>query len=480
MRKLLLSVFLSVLALGGCKKTDYHSTDEEQALGNVAETYIAAPVPDVFYIGVYGITSDTTGDPIKAQTLVNTGVYADLQNANVNLITCVGGYSQKLSENLKILDHAQTYGLKVIPSVFFQWGWEGNGTTNYPLDSLYHFTSLATIEEAVNAVAAHPATAGFYIRDEPNYGFMMDTAIKLANHIHNMLGNAAKIKWINLFPSWVGNHPNWGITYNQYIETLIQGRGVQNLEYLSFDRYLYYVDPVTNAAAPPLYFQNLNIIRQKGLEYGINTAAYLQCIGHSNNVSGPDKLAFPTINEMRFNAYSTLAYGVKMLTWFQYSPAYNYSGANVTAFGEGIVTINGVKTSLYNGFKDLNGEIKYLGLTLQHLDATLVYHTIPYDNIPPIFIPNTKLFPSSALGADPNLIITVFTDRTSANKEYVMIVNNTLQTKTYTFNAETTATNVKRVSELNGSEVSTNFSALSHQLSETFLPGQGKLFVIYR
>ncbi len=94
-----------------------------------------------------------------------------------------------------------------------------------------------------------------------------------------------------------------------YVERWIEGVGIENLKYLSFDNYPF----LRKGKFEKSYYNNLDIIRRAGLKYNVKTSSYLQSFGIVNTFRRP------TEHEMRLNVYSNLAYGIKNPVWFCYA-----------------------------------------------------------------------------------------------------------------------------------------------------------------
>jgi hypothetical protein len=151
------------------------------------------------------------------------------------------------------------------------------------------------------------------------------------------------------------------------------------------------------------YFENLGLIREYGIRYGVpqwNIILSLPHMGYRD----------PSAAEMRWQVYTSLAYGIKGLMWFTY---WSMPGFGGTA----IVTFTGEPARLYPIVKQLNGETRVLGKTLLGLTSTGVYHT---GNVP---LGCTRLGVDAPiqLPGDLSLLIGFFTD--AKGQHYAMVVN---------------------------------------------------------
>lgn len=368
--------------------------------------------------------------------------YRTIMEANVDLIQDISLHIAP-ADKISMLKMAAKYGLKM-----FVADERVNGTDKQMADMVNDYQFL-------------DATAGYYIRDEP----VIADLERVATQYKRILTlDPDKVPHVNLLPNYAtGALPN--IDYEkEYVEKWIAMVGAGNLKYISFDNYPFMEDGTLREAP---YYKNLEIIRKAGLKYKIPTSAYLQSIGSSIG------LRRPNANELRYSAYTNLAYGIKLPVWFTYwSPI-----GSSEKFTHAIVTPEGDKTDLYEPFRVVNLEMKQLGKVLIRLDAIAVYHTGKA-------IPDGMQLPPAGFvwkAADENaaMLITHFTDPES-KREYIMVVNKSLSDNhTFTFNISNTVKTVKRISKVNGKEEGTSYTAGS-QLADTFLPGEGKLYALYK
>lgn len=369
--------------------------------------------------------------------------YKDIREANIDLIQDISlHYSQ--NDKLTMLGMAAKHDLKM-----FVADQRVNG-------------SDADLAAMVNAYKSHPAVAGYYIKDEPVVKELPDAA----ERYKKLIGlDPEKVPHVNLLPNYAtGALPN--IDYEkEYVEKWIQQVGAVNLKYLSFDNYPF-MDDGSLREAP--YYKNLDVVRLLGLKYKIATSCYLQSIGSSIG------LRRPNANELRYSAYTNLAYGIKLPVWFTYwTPI-----GSTEKFTNAIVDVEGQKTDLYEPFKQLNKEMKQLGKTLIKLDATEVFHAgveIPAGSrrTPAGFIWKTE-------NEDDPLLIGHFVNPAD-QRIYIMVVNKSLTAaQSFTFKTGSGVSNVKELSKTDGLEKATAYQAAAHTLTTEFLPGEGRLFALYK
>ncbi|MCD9021614.1 hypothetical protein [Cohnella silvisoli] len=245
--------------------------------------------------------------------------------------------------------------------------------------------------------------------------------------------------------------------YQDYLDAVINEVGESNLKYLSVDNYTF------RAAAGSLstdYFLNMEYMRDAAVSKKIPMQYYLQSVGI------PGSLRRPTPDEIRYNAYTSLAYGMKSLQYYiwSFSPGHT----------DPIIKSDGTKSDLYTPVQTLNTELTALGPTLMGLTSFGVYHVGDMP-IGTSSIPNNFFWIPAGTGN--NIIISYFMD--NEGRKYIMAVNKDLSTtKTLTFNVNPKADSVYEVSKSTGQEVSTNYNSSTGVISASFLPGEGKLYAL--
>ncbi|SDS02613.1 Ig-like domain (group 2) [Paenibacillaceae bacterium GAS479] len=388
---------------------------------------VAPEAPNTFKVAAFW---PPTKDYVNAQQ------YDYLQEANVNFIEVVEtGDLTSVEINDRMLDLAGERGMKV------------SVTNSEDLSSV----SDHEVEEFVNHFKPHPATGGYFIRDEPVALKDFHDSARLYKKVKEM--DPARLAHLNLLPG----SDHWA-TWTGLV-------GASNIEYLTFDSYPFGI----NGMGQDFYYL-LDRIRKIGLKNNYKTAGYLQSVGIDN------RLIRPTPEIIRYEVYLNLAYGLKKLTWFTW---WTPTGRG-EPFTNAIITADGQKTDLFEPVKAMNKVMLKLGTTLLNLDAKDVYH---YGQIPE----NTEQLPSSfyfqpvsAPNAGDDMVVTNFVHK-DTGRRYVMVVNKSMTTsKNFTFaiNSNTGINTVTEVSKETGAEVATNFNPATSQLSASFLPGEGRLYAM--
>ena len=342
----------------------------------VATTVASAQTwrPERFPIGFWA------GPPADHNTLETWETAAA---ANFTFVGPRGGFTTE--DNLKMLDLCEQAGIEVMVTDG-RIGWTMTGLPGWE----------ETVGEIVGDYADHPALFGYYLQDEPNY-----LHFQALGQIHAEFErrDPAHLAFINLFPTYANVRQLGTPTYTDHVEQFMQ---LSQPRVLSYDHYS--LRPEGNDRLD--YFENLAIIRDAALRHGAVPWQIILSTGHPGYRD-------PTEAEMRWQAYTSLAYGMKGLMWFTY-----WSNATHEAEGmQAIVTTEGEPARLYPIVRDLNAEVLALGDTLLGLTSTGVYHT---GTIP---AGGTRLGTDCAvqLPEELPLLLGMFEDAEGA--PYAMIVN---------------------------------------------------------
>lgn len=217
------------------------------------------------------------------------------------------------------------------------------------------------VRTLTDKVGTHPAVYGYYLRDEPpsvDY-----PGLKLwADAVRAADPDA--VPYINLFPNYVplAAIQSWGLkNYDDYVERYIE---TVKPPFVSYDHYALMDDGTLRGG----YFQNLESVRAAALKHGI--PFWNIVLGNSHF-----HYAEPSPAGLRFQAYTTLAYGARGISYFTYfSPDIgNYRLAPVDAFRH--------KTPTWDMMRDVNLQIQKLAPTYIALKSVNVFHhpTVPED-----------------------------------------------------------------------------------------------------
>ena len=216
----------------------------------------------------------------------------------------------------------------------------------------------ANLDVVIADYAAHPATGGYFVTDEPN----SSTFPKLAAiHQYLLKKDPKHLPYINLFPNYANQQQLGNATYKEHVEQFCE---TVKPRILSYDHYIMMAcDPEkpTNLAS---YFDNMEIVRTEGLKRGIPSCFIMLSLPHGSYRN-------PTEADLRWQIYTALAYGYKAILYFTYwtphDDAWNFHNA--------IIAEDGSRTEHFDQAKRINSELMVLGPTLMKLTSTGAYHT---------------------------------------------------------------------------------------------------------
>ncbi len=286
--------------------------------------------------------------------------------------------------------------------------------TGEPIDDVSD-EALAKFNPVIDKFKDNPSIIGYFLCDEPNregYGYKnLNKAVQYLRKIA-----PEKMSFISILATSGDFFSNvWG-GEDGYVEKFIDQ--VQP-DILSYNLY-----PFTDYANHPFdnsFYKNMQVYRKYALLYDIPHFNCIQIYG-----SAEYNLRMPTIDEIRFQIYTSLAYGVKgfhhfILYW------------NNWGFME-----QPNCTELLPGFRKLNQEINALGPYILPLTSTSIYHILntPYSCSE---MPSDAFVQTASNNAD--LVVGMFQDDKHA--DYMILTN-----KDYQDSVSTTITLNKTIDDL--------------------------------
>lgn len=230
------------------------------------------------------------------------------------------------------------------------------------------------LDALIARVKDHPALEAYYIVDEPSAGAFAALG-RLVAYLRQR--DPKHLAYINLFPTYA-NEQQLGITTSQarrdgypvhlagigsdngvvlrYREHLMRFVETVKPDLISYDHYHFFLD-----GDGPEYFLNLALIREAALACG---KPFLNIIQASTVVKA---WRFPTAAEVRWLAFTTMAYGGRGISYFTYWGPESYGG----------LYRDGKPSPLAADVAALNAEIEKFGPALMTLDSLGAYHTDP-------------------------------------------------------------------------------------------------------
>ncbi len=209
--------------------------------------------------------------------------------------------------------------------------------------------ALTIAKEVTERWHDNPAVYGYYIVDEPSARFAPNLGI-LAHAIQE--AHPGSIPYVNLLPNYADAATQLEAeSYDAYLKAFAEALPS---DYLSYDHYALIADGSLRGR----YFENLESLRRVSLDYGTPFWNIVLSNAHFY-------YAEPTPAGFRFQAYTSLAYGARGISYFTYfSPEIgNYRLAPIDQFGNKTPTwymLREVNLALHNlapiycGLKSIN------------------------------------------------------------------------------------------------------------------------------
>lgn len=267
----------------------------------------------------------------------------ELAEAGVDLVVCMGN-------DRPALDLFAKYGIKAIVTGVIPGWWGGDGDRAGQMESINTWDKY---ESGAAAFVDHPAIAGIDTGDEPSaldfpfYGKVMDfTERNFPN----------QFAYLNLYPNYASVAVNTGEqTVNQlgtatYAEHIAEYCKYVGTDYICYDYYMYSAS-VTGA------YENLRIVADAARDSGRSMWIVLQV-----NSLYPEK--WISENQLRFQAYTAMAFGAEMITWACWTAGWWHNQ---------VLDDKGEKTEQYAKMKLVNHELKALGETYMKYRRTATH-----------------------------------------------------------------------------------------------------------
>ena len=265
-----------------------------------------------------------------------------VKDCNFTVFGMCDGYS--VADNRKMLDFCAQLGLKAIVQ---------DGRTH---EAAFYDDHVNAIRGLVADYGSHPAMYGYRIWDEPGADRFPALA-KVSQELQRQ--DPKHLPFINLLPTYAPPSMLGTPTYSEHLDRFLR---LVKPAILSYDHYAL----LKGGHDRGDYYENLELIRKYGLRHGVPQWNVILSLPHWGYRD-------PSAAEMRWQVYTSLAYGMKGLMWFTYWTTPEWEKAD--DFGAAIVNSKGEPQRLYPIVKQLNGEIRVLGKTLLELTSTGVYHT---------------------------------------------------------------------------------------------------------
>ncbi len=212
-------------------------------------------------------------------------------------------------------------------------------------------TIARDIQPLVDQVGRHAALFGFYVRDEPHARLFP----LLARYVAALQQAAPDVRpCINLFPNYASPEQLGTASYEAHLEQYLT---TVRPPFLCYDHYALMED----GSLRDLYFPNLEAVRAAALAHELPFWNVVLSNVHFH-------YAEPSPAGLRFQAYTTLAYGARGIAYFTYVAPIrgNYRLSPINQFGD--------KTPTWQMLREVNLQIHALAPTLITLKSVGVFH----------------------------------------------------------------------------------------------------------
>ena len=202
----------------------------------------------------------------------------------------------------------------------------------------------------------HPALYGYFLQDEP---WPKDIPETIRRYRAMAKQDTNKPTYVNLLPDYGSGMPKEinMPPYKQYLkETSTIG-----LPFISFDFY-----PIMKSGIRSTWYSCLENIRQESLRTGKPFWAFALCTPHADYPQ-------PTIEALRLQIYSNLAYGAQAIEYFTY---WTPKPTKEWDFHDAPISINGRRTPNYTLVKRMNQELRGLLPLFDKAEIQTVNHMV--------------------------------------------------------------------------------------------------------
>ncbi len=261
--------------------------------------------------------------------------YTDIAAADFTLV--IGGFGARTPEMIqRQIALCERHGLKALV-----------GTAGLPADKL----------------PRGPSVWGYVIRDEPNvkeFPALRNSVDAIRNTRPGMLS------FINLFPDYASEQQLGTKTYDEHVKRFVEE---VDPDVLCMD---YYPRMKRDADGREGYCRNLEVMRKYSLQRHIPFWNFFNTMPF-----GPHD--DPTEAQLRWQIYTSIAYGSKGVVYFCYWTPGGGPGGEFPK-GGAIITVEGRKTRHYEQAKRINRVVKNLGPTMMKLTSTGTRRIEPHDD----------------------------------------------------------------------------------------------------
>lgn len=299
--------------------------------------------------------------------------YKELADANFTLV--IGHHKAKKEDNEKLLKICKKYDLKAIVGI----------------DRLKQ-----------NEYPTSKACWGYLIIDEPVLS-QFDELGNTVKRIRNLYPK--KLSYINLFPNYAPLSTLGTVNYDKYVSKYME---IVKPDILCMDHYPTFRP---NEDGREGYCSNLDSMRNFSLKHNVPFWNFFNIMPYGHHTD-------PTEAQVRWQIFTSLAYGAKGVLYFCY---YTPKGDEFPK-GGAIIAVDGSKTRHYDEAKRINSELKNMGNTLMQLTSTAVFRIPPKSN-PEEILKDSPIKSISKNDIDPEMDYLIGTFKHNDGREAVLINN---------------------------------------------------------
>ena len=202
----------------------------------------------------------------------------------------------------------------------------------------------------------HPALYGYFLQDEP---WPKDISETKRRYQAMAKQDTKKPTYVNLLPNYGDGMPR-EIKMPPYKQYLQQTSAI-GLPFISFDFY-----PIMKSGIRNTWYSCLEDIRQESLRTNKPFWAFALCTPHCDYPQ-------PTIESLRLQIYSNLAYGAQAIEYFTY---WTPKPTDEWDFHDAPISINGHRTRNYKLVKQMNQELRDLLPLFDKAEVLTVNHMV--------------------------------------------------------------------------------------------------------
>jgi len=282
---------------------------------------VQAEIPIVAYYGI----------PLKYS---NVNRFKEFKEAGFDVSICFYN-DTPVDTLLRILDDAQKSGIQLLISS----GWV----------SVQPHVGIPRLKN-------HPALYGYFLQDEPWPTDIQETTQRYKAMARQ---DTKKPTYVNLLPDYGDGIPR-EIKMPPYKQYLQQASTI-GLPFISFDFY-----PIMKSGIRNTWYSCLEDIRQESLRTGKPFWAFALCTPHCDYPQ-------PTIESLRLQIYSNLAYGAQAIEYFTY---WTPKPTDEWDFHDAPISIDGQRTKNYSLVKRMNQELRNLLPLFDKAEIQTVNHMV--------------------------------------------------------------------------------------------------------